>query len=311
MDGYMEDRGLTGEFLVRVIAGEMGLDVTALAGLHADDAFREAGDEVVLVDFGRAVLGFPTLKRGALDRTFVIDRGDVAELHRAVDRNEDRGIAAQALEGGLDVGIADGDRGTGEFDALVLFELDRRADGDRGPDAKGGALLLAGQELHLRLVHGEEVVFLEGLRIGARDERVHCPLLDRARAVLRLEDLPRDLAGAEARQLDVPGQFAEGALTGGIELVQRNRDLEFDLGRVEVLDGGGAHAARPLIRMKVERKTRFELATLALARRCSTTELLPQYKGRIGGTSWASRDSNSDGLPHWNLNPARLPIPPF
>ena len=25
---------------------------------------------------------------------------------------------------------------------------------------------------------------------------------------------------------------------------------------------------------------------------------------------WARRESNSDGLPHWNLNPARLPIPP-
>jgi hypothetical protein len=25
---------------------------------------------------------------------------------------------------------------------------------------------------------------------------------------------------------------------------------------------------------------------------------------------WARRESNSDGSPHWNLNPARLPIPP-
>ena len=34
---------------------------------------------------------------------------------------------------------------------------------------------------------------------------------------------------------------------------------------------------RPDMNMKMmERKTRFELATLALARRCSTTELLPQ-----------------------------------
>ena len=26
---------------------------------------------------------------------------------------------------------------------------------------------------------------------------------------------------------------------------------------------------------------------------------------------WAYRDSNSDGFPHWNLNPARLPISPY
>ncbi len=38
----------------------------------------------------------------------------------------------------------------------------------------------------------------------------------------------------------------------------------------------------------------------------SAAEPLP-----LRGTMWASRDSNSDGFPHWNLNPARLPIPPF
>src|SRR5579872_7410317 len=59
----------------------------------------------------------------------------------------------------------------------------------------------------------------------------------------------------------------------------------------------------------LERKTRLELATLALARRCSTTELLP-LECAAPGSSWARRESNSDGLPHWNLNPARLPIPP-
>ena len=39
-------------------------------------------------------------------------------------------------------------------------------------------------------------------------------------------------------------------------------------------------------RHKMERKTRFELATLALARRCSTTELLPHalfFYGRPEG----------------------------
>ena len=38
-------------------------------------------------------------------------------------------------------------------------------------------------------------------------------------------------------------------------------------------------SALPLgyVALKVERKTRFELATPSLARRCSTTELFPQY----------------------------------
>ena len=32
------------------------------------------------------------------------------------------------------------------------------------------------------------------------------------------------------------------------------------------------------VSFELERETRFELATLALARRCSTTELLPLFK---------------------------------
>ena len=46
----------------------------------------------------------------------------------------------------------------------------------------------------------------------------------------------------------------------------------------------------------MERKTRFELATLALARRCSTAELLPQLRVRVLWRLWptflrALRDS--------------------
>ena len=42
----------------------------------------------------------------------------------------------------------------------------------------------------------------------------------------------------------------------------------------------------------MERKTRFELATLALARRCSTTELFPhtiQINGGVGGVRTHAR----------------------
>lgn len=34
--------------------------------------------------------------------------------------------------------------------------------------------------------------------------------------------------------------------------------------------------------------------------------------GTDPGEKWCERgDSNSHGLPHWNLNPARLPVPPL
>ncbi len=55
----------------------------------------------------------------------------------------------------------------------------------------------------------------------------------------------------------------------------------------------------------MERKTRFELATFSLARRCSTAELLP-LKYDYG---WGRRDSNSHALRHMILSHARLPVP--
>ena len=50
--------------------------------------------------------------------------------------------------------------------------------------------------------------------------------------------------------------------------------------RIELTPSAWKAEVLPLnyIRIKLERKTRFELATLALARRCSTPEPLPHKK---------------------------------
>ena len=58
----------------------------------------------------------------------------------------------------------------------------------------------------------------------------------------------------------------------------------------------------------MERKTRFELATFSLARRCSTAELLPPAMD-IEFSWWGRRDSNSHALRHMILSHARLPVP--
>ena len=65
-----------------------------------------------------------------------------------------------------------------------------------------------------------------------------------------------------------------------------------------------------LYNKKLERKTRFELATLALARRCSTTEPLP-HKIVIGGgrriRTFEIADNGFTVRPLWPLgNPSEL-----
>ncbi len=57
---------------------------------------------------------------------------------------------------------------------------------------------------------------------------------------------------------------------------------------------------------KMERKTRFELATLALARRCSTTEPLSHV---IGGGDWIrTSESVANGFTVRPLWPTREPL---
>ena len=55
--------------------------------------------------------------------------------------------------------------------------------------------------------------------------------------------------------------------------------------RIELTPSAWKAEVLPLnyIRIKLERKTRFELATLALARRCSTPEPLPHILVEGGG----------------------------
>ena len=52
-----------------------------------------------------------------------------------------------------------------------------------------------------------------------------------------------------------------------------------------------------LCRLKMERKTGFEPATLALARRCSTTEPLPHIWCRDPESNWGHADFQSAALP--------------
>ena len=74
------------------------------------------------------------------------------------------------------------------------------------------------------------------------------------------------------------------------------------------LEGQGSTTElHPHVLVLLERKTRFELATLALARRCSTTEPLP-HLGFIGGWGWIrTSESEADGFTVRSLWPLGNP----
>ncbi len=85
--------------------------------------------------------------------------------------------------------------------------------------------------------------------------------------------------------------------------------------RIELTPSAWKAEVLPLnyIRIKLERKTRFELATLALARRCSTPEPLPHIIGR--GRWIRTTESSANGFtvrPLWPLgNPSKICLPDY
>ena len=88
--------------------------------------------------------------------------------------------------------------------------------------------------------------------------------------------------------------------------------------RIELTPSAWKAEVLPLnyIRIKLERKTRFELATLALARRCSTPEPLPHILEKIGRGRWIRTiESSANGFtvrPLWPLgNPSKFCLPDY
>ena len=66
---------------------------------------------------------------------------------------------------------------------------------------------------------------------------------------------------------------------------------------IEVLQTSALPLGYAASKLNVERKTRFELATLALARRCSTAELLPHTWCLRAESNCRHEDFQSSALP--------------
>ena len=191
---------LAGEFLGRVVLGQVERELVRAAALEADQQVEEAGqgDDAALGDgeLGALLdvrLGLP------LDGHGHVDAHGVVPLHRAIDRLEGGVAPPQVRQRLVGLRLAGGHLVARHAQRLVGADLDRRADGHRRLDDQR----LGRLELDLGLADRVDRLALEGFVVDGREQ-----VLDRLLEQHRLPDGALDdraggLAGPEAGDADL------------------------------------------------------------------------------------------------------------
>src|SRR5581483_4604754 len=293
LDG--EDRVLAGEALLGIVLGEYQTDGAILARLGADQALDEAGDEARLPYDQLHILALAALERLAADAAHEIDGEPVAvargpiRLH-LVPRGA-LGEARQALVDGLvgDIGHEALELERAEIGQRYLGQrLVGHGEGEIAlPCEHALDLVLVLGEVDARLMRGALLALLQ--RFAARFLHGLLQHLGHHRAAVELLQVRHGhLALAEALELHLVLELVEARGEPLVQLALPDDDLELTLepGARRLADLHDARLIRPL-----------RSGTCSLA---------------VHGSAWwcGRRDSNPHDFRHWNLNPARLPVPP-
>ena len=215
------------------------------------------------------------------------------------------------------------------FSTLKLLKsasCDRRHDLDRDRVGQVGScrradvfdLLLLGRHRDLRLGRETEAALGENLRVGVADRLVDGLGHHRA-AIDLLQMAHRHLAGTETVEADLVLHVDQLRVRLGVEIGRGNADLELvlqslgegfgDLHGVNLLFAFVRPGGRTLSICSARGLTACASGSAnQIPRRGSGS---PEFVGQTLSSAWCGRrDSNPHNFRHWNLNPARLPVPP-
>ena len=227
----------------QVATDELGGEGLLVAGGHAGQRLVEAVEHAAATD---AVGHAGDL--GALDGLAVAGGGEVHDDEvavggRALDVDQGGEPLAQRLELLLDVGVAELDVLDLGLETVVRRELDLRADVDLGGELERLVVLELG-DLDLRLRQRLEGVGLERLDVLLRNDLVDRLVEDRAAADLAVDHGRRDLAAAEAGDVDLLGNLLVRRVEARLELIEGHLDGQLGPGRAQGLDGA-LHRSSP------------------------------------------------------------------
>src|SRR6185312_234954 len=315
LDRLRRDRELgvlSGERLDLIVRREGHLEGAVLAGGDADELILEAGDESVRADQHRGVVAGAALEGLAVDGAGIGDDDTVALLRLAAfgTRRERLVLFGDAVQALVDLGVGDvGDRLL-DLDVLEVAERDRRHDLDR--DRVGEIALALDQVLdlvlrlrqrHLRVGGELEAALGDDLAVGVADRALD-DLGHGGAAVHALEMLDRHRARTEAVDAHLRLDLVEAGIDLGVEFGGRDDHLVFALQAF-----GERFGHLPWVTL-FSACTRVAKGTWPPAPPVSG--MRARRPARIHKPlRWCGRrDSNPHDFRHWNLNPARLPVPP-
>ena len=259
--------------------GHLEGDLLLVARLHADEALVERLGHGAHAELVEAVLEVDRV--GVLDALALeVDR--VAGLDgAALDVLILAEVAAERLDLGVDLGLGGLLGRQGDLDRVERGQLELGTDGVAHLEGEVLAVLDGLGVGEGRVAHRNDVLLLENLRLERVDQRLGGLGQDGGLADVVVDDGTRGMAGTESREAVLLRELLVGVRDSLLHVFCVYRDGDLD---------------------------HIVLKTLC---RClqRSSNLNPGRRGRPN--RWCGRKgSNLHGLPHWNLNPARLPIPP-
>ena len=225
MQLHVEDHALTGQLCV-VVLGEGDVDVALVAGLHADELLLKAGDEGPGAQLQAVALGLAALEGHAVVEALEVQHDGVAVLGGAVGGDQAGGALNKGLELAVNILVGHGSLGLGRGEALVVAQLDLRADRHDGLEAE--AVLAGVQNLHVGIGHGIQLLLLDCLGIGLGVNIVDGIFIENTGAVHSLDDLAGRMALAETGDGDAAALLLVDLIDSGLKLLAADLDDELD-----------------------------------------------------------------------------------
>ena len=220
----------------QVATGELGVERRVAAGGEADQGLVEAVDHAAAADLVGHAGDLAALDGLAVLGGDQVDGDEVAVGGRALDRDEGAEALTQRLDLLVDVGVADLDVVDARLEAVVGGQLEVGLDVDLGGELEG-LVVLELRHLDLRLGQRLEVVLLQRSHVLLRDDGVDRLVEDRTAADLAVDDRRRDLAAAEAGDVDLLRDLLVRRVEARLELLEGHLDGQLGPGGAQGLDG--------------------------------------------------------------------------